>query len=1155
MMELRRLAMVNWHLFDAEDIEVRGNFGILGENRSGKSTILDMAQVVLCGASRTYLRLNAVAGEGGRGRSSSKRTVLGYCLGALGEGETRRTEAVTYIALGFADSDGLSPPVTIGLAIEARSAEATETILGRFVVIGKQLTTADFTEERSDGRYASAWDDVKARITAQVGGANFINHREKAIDFVREYMRRLVPSLPSAEQNASALLKAIVNAMSLNQGYSATEFVRRFILEDNKIRIGELRSSIETYRGVSATITKLRRKLDALKDLRGHVTAYADSLNRKALEDWLSRRARWLAARAANHSMREEIAAAKRAIAAEQEDKDIAIEGIREAKQEIEKLNEAIAAHAAKTGRVEWSYNLKRIMDQGEMMTTGIRARRQSASALAPLAGALPAGRALTAYCELAAAATPDANQDRLREAESAVHEAAPVISKWVEARRRDVSARIVTLEGDVNELRQALERSHEPGSAAYLMQETKHLMRRLESAGMEARPLCDLVEIADPEWTPAAEALLGRDREAIFVDRSRIQDATSLFRDGRREFRGASLVSLNKLEAFREAPRSETFPSLFRTDDLDAMAFLQRRYGNVRLAGTLDEFNLPGRAIMRDGLYDDGLVRSHRTIDPREHKIGKAAQADMFRRMQDAFVEKGEELSRLRQEEKALDRAKSALDLFTQDEDGSRLSDMLAKFQALVSERRDVEAKIEAIDAEGDGGLRDRLKAQKEFLRTKEDEREAIERRTREHEIATVAGERNLNGGEGVEGSSMSLGLTKSLYRRERKLFAYRDGTAVYRERMQRLRDPNAPVVLPSAEAARRAASIHRKLGQAAVEASGQAAEQMRRAELAARGALRDYFNEFGMSANVGSESPLLPDVKPWMDMSIEDIEGNELRRYEDEAREAAERASTLFRGEFVNALNMRVSKMERDIEALNRSLRDHPFHNERYSFHRTAEAAFLPILKIIEISRISDDALDMLFKTSDVPDDFPHKGTIKAVEQLLEDPNKDFSAFEDYRNFYAFEIHMEDIHTKAKTRWETRRSTGSGAEQQVPLYVAIGASLAAVYGSAGNGRSRSNGMSPALFDEAFSKMDGKNQRAMMSFYDDLGLQVVIAAPLEKKAAIMGYMETLVEVDRIGEQSGTSVVYVGQRARDEILAMNPEHMTDEQIAGLMAAG
>ena len=42
MMELHHIAMVNWHLFDVEDIEITGHTGVFGENRSGKSTILDM---------------------------------------------------------------------------------------------------------------------------------------------------------------------------------------------------------------------------------------------------------------------------------------------------------------------------------------------------------------------------------------------------------------------------------------------------------------------------------------------------------------------------------------------------------------------------------------------------------------------------------------------------------------------------------------------------------------------------------------------------------------------------------------------------------------------------------------------------------------------------------------------------------------------------------------------------------------------------------------------------------------------------------------------------------------------------------------------------------------------------------------------------------
>lgn len=1150
MMELRRLTLVNWHLFDVEDIEVRGNFGILGENRSGKSTILDMVQVVLSGASRQYLRLNAVAGDGGKARSTSKRSVLSYCLGTLGDGDVRRPESLTYIALGFEDTQNKRPPVTIGLAIEARRTDSSETILGRFVCIGKLMTTADFTETRADGIYAARWDDTKARAIASVGAGHFINHRDRAIDFVREYMRRLVPSLPNAEQNASALLKAIVNAMTLNQGYSATEFVRRFILEDNPIKIGELRSSIETYRGVSATIVTLREKLEALREIKLQIAAFEDSLHQKALAEWLARRARWLVSRAENRAIKQQIAEARRFIDAESEDRNIAIEGINEAKNEIERLIRAIAAHAAKSGRDQWQETLKSITAENDRLIKDVDRRRKSAADLADLMAGFDDAGIIDIYCKLA---LRDADRNGLKHAERELRAKAPDIVATIEKRRRDVAAQIVPLERGIADLRKALEQSHEPGAAAYLSTETKLLVRRLESRGMDARPLCDLLEVMDPNWTAAAEALLGRDREAVFVERDNIRDATALFREGRREFRGASLVSLNKLAEFRDNPQAGTFPALFRTDDADARAFLQRRYGNVRLALTLDEFNQPGRALMQDGLYDDGLVRSHRSTDPHTHKIGKAAQTDHLRNMREDFIRKGESLSELQQEERLLARALMALDPLSR-QDADWLADMLDSVDDCMMRTRDARMRIDAIDAAGDDGLRNRLLEQKGFQERKEAELRAIDARVSKYRVDAQSGERTLTSGEGTEGSDLNLKLARSFYRSQRKLYSYPEGRVAYREKLVSSRSPRSEISAVVGQLEREEAAAHRKLGQRSEDLVKQEDERNRRSDRQTRSALHAYFNnpKFGVSSQVGPESPLLPDIKSWMDVLIEDIEGNELRRYEERAREASERASVLFRGEFVNALNTRVSKMERDIEALNRSLKGHPFHHEIYSFHRTAEAEFQPILKIIEISRISDDALEALFKPN-VPDDFPHKDTINAVEQLLEDPDKDVSAFEDYRNFYTFEIHMEDIRTKARTRWETRRNTGSGAEQQVPLYVAIGASLAAVYGSAASPGGM-KGMAPALFDEAFSKMDGKNQRAMMSFYADLGLQVVIAAPLEKKAAISGYMHTLVEIDRIEDQSSADTVYVGQRARDELLAMNPETWSDAEMGQRMAA-
>lgn len=69
MMQLTRIVLVQWHLFAREDLDVSGDTAILGKNRSGKSTLIDLIQAVMTGGSRKYYRFNRSAGESGGGRS------------------------------------------------------------------------------------------------------------------------------------------------------------------------------------------------------------------------------------------------------------------------------------------------------------------------------------------------------------------------------------------------------------------------------------------------------------------------------------------------------------------------------------------------------------------------------------------------------------------------------------------------------------------------------------------------------------------------------------------------------------------------------------------------------------------------------------------------------------------------------------------------------------------------------------------------------------------------------------------------------------------------------------------------------------------------------------------------------------------------------
>jgi len=179
--------------------------------------------------------------------------------------------------------------VSIGMAIEARRSESNETILGRFVVTGKILTADDFIQKRDGKRFSAEWDEVRSRIISAVGRENFVNHRDKAIDYVREYMRRLVPHASVVgEQNANSLQKAVVNAMTLDHDQTATEFVRNYILEKNNMKVGELRESIRTYRKINETIKTMREKLEALFALRRIVDELANAHERRACEQWIA---------------------------------------------------------------------------------------------------------------------------------------------------------------------------------------------------------------------------------------------------------------------------------------------------------------------------------------------------------------------------------------------------------------------------------------------------------------------------------------------------------------------------------------------------------------------------------------------------------------------------------------------------------------------------------------------------------------------------------------------------------------------------------------------------------------------------------------------------------------------------------------------------
>ena len=124
----------------------------------------------------------------------------------------------------------------------------------------------------------------------------------------------------------------------------------------------------------------------------------------------------------------------------------------------------------------------------------------------------------------------------------------------------------------------------------------------------------------------------------------------------------------------------------------------------------------------------------------------------------------------------------------------------------------------------------------------------------------------------------------------------------------------------------------------------------------------------------------------------------------------------------------------------------------------------------------------------------------------------NKIVQEYSDYRNYLDFDI---KIHKPNGGEITYSKVVGekSGAETQIPFYVAMAASFYILYQH--NGAVRL-----ILFDEAFEKMDESRIGTMMQFFKSLNLQTVLVTPPEKIESIGNHVDSVLAVCRENDAS-----------------------------------
>ncbi|HEY6817635.1 MAG TPA: SbcC/MukB-like Walker B domain-containing protein [Croceibacterium sp.] len=1131
MMQLVHIALVQWHLFGREDLSIAGDTAILGQNRSGKSTLIDLIQAVMTGGSRRWYQFNRSAGETGSRRS--ERTLRGYCLGQLSEHEVLREEAVTHIALVFDGPDGIRPPVSVGLCIEASVIDEAQ-VVGRYIAPGIRIDTDLLVEQIEDGRQRSApWALVRERLEHACSAAGTALIRpDGPRNHIREYMRQLFTG--RRHSDPERFVRAFVMALSFEDMRSVEGFVHNFLLAKNDIDIGELRDSIQRYRDIQKDIHELERRLEALRALAELVADFVALLEREEVARGVARLAALIEAGAAllaNVKERRDNRGALDDTQREIARCDAEIAALRE-------QQESLVAQSAAEGAAGKRAVVLSDLKAADLARASVLKRLEARFLAVALAASLLDHRERLAPLKLGALfQSLEALRSKseglepprwprepfeMEELITAARETATANVGKIRDRRDEAIAQRHKLQEEVAGLVERRDRAR-AGQVA-LDDRTTRLMTALERENMRPRALCQVAEIIDPDWREAAEALLGRDREAILVEPEHASRAVEILRASRDSFRGCRVVNTRRLAEQPPGFDAGSLATVFASEDPLAMAFIRFRTGQVRLAETQAELLGGGRAIMRDGAYNSGIVVE--VLRTQDLKIGRAAAPLMETELARRIDERRGWLATHVEAERFHDDIRRKLEpLIEAVPEADRLDLLVSAIDQHDETRTELQKRLDRIAATVDPAIQEGLDRVKLQLNSANDEKSEHIGRRGELTQAGIDIQRRLDAGDGQPGSWLCLRTRRAMFR-------------------DRVRSRTQLTALRETYLSQRTRPLSR-VAQDMLKRADDARDAYHAREGEIREALGHYRGRFDNTAPVAVQGSITTEIKPWVASNVRALEENELIQYKRQADDAAEQIGRLFRTAFIHELNARFNDLKTELDNLTRALKARPLHGEIYTLHARPKEEFASLHRLARESENDDQVFDALFGRG-MPRDEEHARALAEVERLLSDEALDFTAYQDYRNYYTFDLRMEDVAKGRQTSYDKRKGTASGAERQVPYYVVIGAALASIYHGARRQYDQAElGLGLAVFDEAFSKMDGPNQRTLLEFYDDIGLQVVIAAPSEKRSVVYENLDSVIDVFRHGDSASAETVRIKAHARTQMRAANPQHLSD----------
>ena len=168
-----------------------------------------------------------------------------------------------------------------------------------------------------------------------------------------------------------------------------------------------------------------------------------------------------------------------------------------------------------------------------------------------------------------------------------------------------------------------------------------------------------------------------------------------------------------------------------------------------------------------------------------------------------------------------------------------------------------------------------------------------------------------------------------------------------------------------------------------------------------------------------------------------------------------------------------------------IKRKLAGRKFGSNRYDFALTPEPEYESFIELVRrgASLGAGDEKDELRECLEQHRDGILNADVDSVPAIF-----------DYRNWFKFELKVLTENEEGRVIDRRVKSMGSGGEQAVPNYLLILTVAEFLYH--GSGDQDPPKSAPILFDEAFYGIDAARRDQLLSFADDLGLQLFVSSP-----------------------------------------------------------